>query len=87
MVINPKDYAVNVLANAVRIYNEFKKLGFDTREKFVNICLPELGSYEAFKECSLLDSVKLLQNWWQIRIRDERLNNALDNMLEQLKDE
>ena len=85
--VTPKDYTSNVLVNVVRIYDAYKKKGFDTREKFVNVVMEQVDGVVYFENMSPLEIIKLLQNFWQIRVRDERLNTALDNILQELKSE
>lgn len=85
--ITPQDYATNVLTSVVRIINDFKEKGYDTREGFVNVCLEHISGLSYFENVGPLEIIKTLQNFWQVRVKDEKLNTALDNILEQLESE
>ena len=85
--ISPQDFDVKVLADAVRIYNDFKVKGFDTREKFVNAVMEHVDGLSYFEGMTAHASVQRLYTFWQLRLRDAAINVALDNILEHLKSE
>ena len=77
--INPVDDEMALLANAVNILNEYKKLGFVKRDGFVELIMGEDISYHN------LDGMKKLNNFWAGRVKDQFLNDDLNRILENLK--
>lgn len=80
--IKPKDYKGWVTANALRIKEEFKTLGFYNARAFINIVtelsLEDFGNYDHIKE---------LEKFWHGRYHSEEFNKNLQKVLEKLKAE
>lgn len=79
IVINPVDDDVALLANSVRILNNYKKAGFVKREAFVELVMDEDSSYHTFQ------GMQKLNNFWASRVKDSVLNDNLDRIFEKLK--
>lgn len=79
IVINPVDDDVALLANSVRILNNYKKAGFVKREAFVELVMDEDSSYHTFQ------GMQKLNNFWASRVKDSVLNDDLDRIFEKLK--
>jgi hypothetical protein len=77
--INPVDEEMALLANAVNILNEYKKLGFVKRDAFLELVMGEDSSYHT------LEGMKKLNNFWAGRVKDRFLNEDLNRILENLK--
>lgn len=77
--INPVDNEMALLANAVNILNEYKKLGFVKREAFVELIMGEDSGYHTLK------GMQKLNNFWAGRVKDQFLNEDLNRILENLK--
>jgi len=80
VLINPVDQEMELLANSVKILNEYKKLGFVKRDAFVEVVMGEDESYHNF------EGMKLLNNFWSSRVKDKNLNDDLVKVLENLKE-
>lgn len=78
--ITPIDNEVRLMAESVNIVNEFKKRGF-SRSAFVNIVTSELAKYLT------IAGMNKLSAYWYGRVRDEALNNDLQQLLETLNHE
>lgn len=80
--IKPKDYKGWVNANAIKIREEFKNMGFTNVNAFVNIvtehALDDFGTYKAIKD---------LEKFWHGRHHREDFNRSLEMVLERLKAE
>lgn len=79
IVINPVDEEMELLANAVSILNNFKKIGFVKRESFVEMVMDEDTSYHN------LQGMQKLNNFWAGRVKDAALNTDLIRIFENLK--
>lgn len=79
IVINPVDEEMELLANAVSILNNFKKIGFVKRESFVEMVMDEDNSYHN------LQGMQKLNNFWAGRVKDASLNTDLLRIFENLK--
>jgi hypothetical protein len=79
--LTPNDVIVDGWFNTLDILNEFRKLGFDRRESFVAVVQEKDFEYKDFK------MVQKLWAFWQLRLRDEKVNRDLAVILEQLKTE
>lgn len=80
VLIAPVDEEMELLANSVKILNEYKKLGFVKRDAFVEVVMGEDESYHNY------EGMKLLNNFWSSRVKDKNLNNDLVKVLENLKE-
>lgn len=80
VLIAPVDEEMELLANSVKILNEYKKLGFVKRDAFVEVVMTEDKSYHHF------EGMKLLNNFWSSRVKDKNLNDDLLKVLENLKE-
>lgn len=80
--IKPVDDEMKLRAEAVRILNEFKKLGFTKREAFIEVVFDHDPNYKSnFKR------MRLLENFWSGRIKSKFLNDDLEVVLSKLKSE
>jgi len=79
IVINPVDEEMELLANAVSILNNFKKIGFVKRESFVEMVMDEDTSYHNFQ------GMQKLNNFWAGRVKDAALNADLLRIFENVK--
>lgn len=79
--IAPIDDSIRDRANAVRILNNYKSLGFDTRSGFVGLVQENLPKYKGYKE------QKPIEWFWESRRFDAELNTELEILLESLKNE
>ena len=79
--ITPKDIIVAEWLEAIDILNEFKKLGFETRESFVSVVQQLDTEYLGYKKAMKL------QQFWAFRLRNEYVNQDLRKIIEQLKAE
>lgn len=79
--IKPADTIVAEWAETLRIINDFKVLGFSTRDAFVNIVQELDPNYKDYR------LVKNLQHLWGLRFRSVAVNQDLNKILEQLKAE
>lgn len=77
--IYPVDDEMALLANAVNILNEYKRIGFVKREAFVELVMDEDSSYHNLK------GMQKLNNFWAGRVKDQFLNDDLKKILENLK--
>jgi hypothetical protein len=80
IVITPVDDEMALLANSVKILNEYKKLGFTKREAFLEVVMGEDTSYHN------LSGMNKLNNFWAMRVKDSILNSDLLKILENLKE-
>lgn len=81
VTITTHNQDIGVLADALRLKNEFLTMGFATPRSFVRIVthyLPELADKK---------SVALLNRWWSQSLKDAELNDRLDVVLNKLKTE
>lgn len=79
--IDPIDEDMALLANAVFILNNYKKVGFVKRESFVELIMDEDKSYHT------LQGMQKLNNFWAGRVKDKSLNEDLTRILENMKSE
>lgn len=77
--INPVDEEMRVLATAIKILNDFKRLGFNRRESFVELIMGEDTSYHT------LQGMQKLNNFWAGRVKDAELNDDLIKIYDNLK--
>ena len=78
--IKPVDDEMALMANSLRILNDYKKLGFTKREAFVELVMDEDKNYQNF------EGMKKLNNFWALRVKDMILNQDLLKVLENLKE-
>lgn len=81
ITIQPADKEVKLMLDYVKIINEFRLKGFNTRGAFVNIVhdyLPELQNYKYTQR---------LTAYWNGRVRDAELNAKLQTVLNKLSHE
>jgi len=77
--LKPIDDDIKTRLIGVIILNDFRKLGFQKRDAFINlVCdiLPKYAKYPKFRD---------LERFWDGRIANEDLNNELFTVLENLK--
>lgn len=79
--IVPVDNDIRVLLEGIDILNEFKKLGFNTRGSFVGVVQYNIEMFKDYR------NLKLLFQFWAGRAKDENLNDELNKLLNQLKNE
>lgn len=79
--INPVDEDMRLIVDSLNILNEFKRLGFVTRGGFVGVVQMNL---EEFKDYANL--TRLFQ-FWAGRLKDQQLNDQLNQLLNALKNE
>jgi len=79
ILIEPVDEDIALLANAVRILNNYKAEGFEKREAFVELIMGEDIAYHTLK------GMTMLNNFWAGRVKNKELNDNLDRILEKLK--
>lgn len=79
--LTPNDEVIDVWFDALNILNEFRKMGFDRRESFVQVVQDKDFEYKDYKK------VQKLWSFWQMRLRDKHVNNDLNLVLEKLKSE
>lgn len=77
--INPVDDEMELLANSIKILNEYKKLGFVTRNSFVEMIMDEYKNYHN------LEGMKKLNNFWAGRVKDQGLNDDLLRIIDNMK--
>lgn len=77
----PIDEDMNLLGNAIKILNEFKKRGFVDRSGFIEIVMDLDSTYKSY------ENMQKLQSFWAGRVKDKFLNKDLENILEKLKTE
>lgn len=77
--INPVNNDMYLLANAIRILNEYKRLGFNNRGAFLEVVRlkdPEYNDYNLLRK---------LEFFWAGRLKDKHVNDDLEVILEKLK--
>lgn len=79
ILINPANADMELFANSIRILNEFKRMGFDRRDVFLETIIQNDHNYNT------LSNIQKLQNFWSGRVKDEFLNADLDLILEKLR--
>jgi hypothetical protein len=79
--ITTSDKTIQTWATALKILDAFKKKGFVRRDVFIETIQSLDPSYMEYSK------VKTLQNFWQLRVRDEYVNKDLLKVLEQLNAE
>ncbi|WP_268846431.1 hypothetical protein [Flavobacterium aestivum] len=79
ILIEPVDEDMALLATAVLILNNFKKIGFVKREYFVELIMDVDKSYHT------LPGMQKLNNFWAGRVKDAELNKDLVKIFEGLK--
>jgi hypothetical protein len=79
ILIDPVDEDMALLANAVLILNNYKKIGFNKRESFVELIMDVDKSYQT------LQGMQKLNNFWAGRVKDACLNKDLVRIYEGLK--
>jgi len=77
--IKPFDDEMEVLVTAIKILNDYKVLGFNKREAFVELIMDEDKSYHTFQ------AMQKLNNFWSGRVKDKVLNDDLRRIYENLK--
>lgn len=77
--ITPVNEEMALLANAVRILNNYKALGFVKREGFVELIMDADHSYHTPQ------GMKKLDNFWAGRVKDADLNKDLEKIYDGLK--
>lgn len=81
ITLQPVNKDMKVFAQMVSVKNEFLKLGFTNRNSVIVILkysFPEI--YKKYSE-------KDIELFWVFRLKNERLNNDLERVLEALKSE
>ena len=78
--ISPVDDEMALLANSLKILNQFKINGFTKREAFVELVMDEDKSYHT------LAGMQKLNNFWALRVKDAELNADLQKILDNLKE-
>lgn len=78
--ISPVDDDIALMANSLKILNQFKINGFTKRDAFVEMVMDEDKSYHT------LDGMKKLNNFWAGRVKDAELNADLQRILDNLKE-
>lgn len=81
ITIEPVNADISMSATALQLKNGFMVLGFKTSSAFTSIVQYYLPEY------SDDDQLKRLHNWWNGRLKDEKVNLAVETVLEQLKHE
>lgn len=79
--LTPNDELIAEWFEALDILNEFRKLGYDRRESFVQVIQDNDFTYQNYK------NVQKLWAFWQLRLRDDFVNKDLRIILKQLKPE
>lgn len=79
ILIEPVDEDMALLANAVLILNNYKKLGYNKRESFVELIMDLDKSYHT------LQGMQKLNNFWAGRVKDAGLNKDLVKIYDGLK--
>lgn len=79
VLITPVNEEMALLANAVRILNDYKALGFVKREAFVELIMDTDTSYHTPK------GMQKLNNFWSGRVKDAELNKDLEKIYDGLK--
>lgn len=79
--IDPVDDEMALLANAVYILNDYKRIGFTKRESFVELIMGEDVAYHT------LQGMQKLNNFWAGRVKDKFLNEDLKRIFENLRSE
>lgn len=79
ITIDPVNTDMSVMANAVRLKNEFIRLGFETSSAFSSIVRHYKPNY--------VDETKKLEQWWLLRLKDVQVNADVEYVLEMLRDE
>lgn len=81
VIIIPIDERVRLMATSVKIINDFKTRGFRSRLAFVTIVQDYLHEFKDYHKC------KILETFWVARLQDDSLNNKLEYVLKELKNE
>lgn len=76
--IRPADDEIEVMAKAVAILNKFRILGIIIRKKFVDLVIEKDPSF------ATQEKIQQLYSFWVGRIRDEKLNDSLEAVLQKL---
>lgn len=79
--IQPVDKDIALLANAVRILNDYKRAGFVKRDSFIEVVI-EIDPH--FNQFHLIQKLYI---FWAGRLKDEAINADLEKILEKLKSE
>ncbi|MCO6149092.1 hypothetical protein [Flavobacterium sp. NRK1] len=79
--ISPVDNEMASWGKAVWLLNEYRGLGFKTRQSFIRIISEKLPKYND------VDSWNQLGNFWLGRVKDDSVNRDVETVLEQLKSE
>jgi len=79
IVIQPLDEKQKLLLQALKIKNEFIKMGFTKRKVFVEVVQEALPDYRSYK------STQYLIDFWLSRVKDEKLNSRLLQLIIHLK--
>lgn len=79
VTIDPVNTDMSVMANAVRLKNEFIRLGFETSSAFVSIVRHYKPGYTG--------DTKKLEHWWLLRLKDDDVNTDVEFVLGMLKNE
>ena len=77
--ILPVDEEMKLLATAVKLLNDFKRLGFVKRAAFLETVMDIDHEYKSF------DNIQKLNNFWAGRVKDKFLNDDLQLVLDKLK--
>ncbi len=81
ITITPANHEIKVMADTVRIRNQFVNMGFETRSGFIGVVQQINPDYIEYK------AVTLLERWWNNRAKSEELNKDLEIVLEKLRHE
>lgn len=79
--INPFDDGIKMLAVSLKIVNEFKMLGFLKFGAVYEMVIEKYPEYDSKK------GYFLLSNYWNVRVKDAKLNELMLGVLDNIKNE
>ena len=79
--IKPFDNDMKLMVQSANILNQFKILGFAKRGGFIGVVQENIDEFRDYKK------VQRLMDFWQGRVRDTYLNEQLEQLLIQLRNE
>jgi hypothetical protein len=79
ITFDPVNTDISLLGTALRLKNSFMQLGFETSSAFSSIVQHYKPEYRL--------NLKKLEQWWLIRLKDHKVNQDVEMVLEKLKNE
>lgn len=77
--INPANDDMKLMAETLKLRNDFINLGFSTRASFINIVKEYNEKYKDYH------NAVNLERWWVFRYKDASLNADLDIIINKLR--